>query len=199
MTESDESKGFAELRKALVFASGILLVWNLVGIDLSTFHNGMLGFLAAIPKGVVPVALIFIIVYLTFAMFRDLPSKAELGFMQALDLCVSCLLAISAAVTYFSRLTAGQLVDAIQESPTCLIFSGFGWTVAIPAAFALLRSQPEVLSSEGLTILGPAMLACGALAIWLSTSITSNLWPVWVGAWIGLVPGVLLVRGWRNR
>lgn len=199
MTADKERKGYTASRKALVFASAILLVWNLIGIDLTSFQNGLLGFLAAIPRGVVPVALTFVIFYLTFAMFRDLPPKSELGFMQWLDLGVNCLLAASAVVSYFSRLTGSQLISAIQQSPTCLVFSAFGWAVAIPPAFALFSSQKGVVKTEGLTILGPALLGCGMLAVWLSVSIASNLWPAWVGAWIGLVPGVLLVQGWRRR
>jgi hypothetical protein len=199
---SDESKGFVASRQYLVVASSILLAWNLVGIDLTTFHNDLIGFLAAIPKGVVPVVLIFVIAYFTFALFRDLQpiaNKPKTAFIQALDVSITCLLAGSAIASYFSRLTGGQLVHAIQDMPTCLIFAAFGWTVIIPSAFALLRARPVVLSSEGLTILGPAMLGCGVLAIWLSVAIAGNFWPAWVGAWTGLLPGVLLVSAWRRR
>jgi hypothetical protein len=202
MPPSNDPSSFASSRKSLVIASATLLTWNLVGIDLSSFHSDLLGWLAAIPKGVVPVALIFAVVYLTFSLFRDLalvPTKPEPDSLQALDIAISCLMATSAVASYFSRLGGDRLIEAIHQSPTCLVFAAFGWTVVIPSTFALLRSRQKDRSSEGLTILATALVGGGALAIWLSVEIAGNLWPAWVGSWLGLGPSVLLVRAWRTR
>jgi hypothetical protein len=202
MPPPSDSASLASSRKYLVIASATLLAWNLVGIDLSSFHSDLLGWLAAIPKGVVPVALVFAVGYLTFSLFRDLalvPTKFAPDSLQALDVAIHCLIAISAVASYFSRLRAYELMEAIHKAPTCLVFAALGWTVVIPSIFALLRSRAKNLNSGGLTILAAALVGGGVLAIWISVEIVGNLWPAWVGSWLGLGPSVLLVRGWRTR
>lgn len=156
----------------LVSSSSFLLLWNLVGFELSAFEGGPLGVLGAIPKGVVPFVLIVVIVYQAYCLFRDsrlLPPAADNAFLLGVDTSVVYLIAATAVLSFLSRLTAGELLAAIQLSPTCLVFAGFGWTLVIPSAYALWSSGAQVFSHQGLKIIGPAMLVCGVLAIWIAT------------------------------